>query len=90
MGITRTAYQRKLDRLHEAVDNGVVQGLVDSGWTILSIARKYEVSESKIRNLGVKHGGPIKFPKAKAGIKYDKQHLSDWTDAKKLALTGKW
>jgi len=84
-----SAKQRRLERLKADADSGKIQALVDQGWTILQLAKKYEVSESSVRKVGMSHGGPVRF-NYKQGVKSQAVPMEHWSDAKRLALTARW
>lgn len=84
-----TAYQRRILRLQTDIDNGRIQELVDNGFSILQIAKRYDVSENKIRSYSKIYGGPVFFPQTK-GVKKEADVISEWSDAKRLAISGKW
>jgi len=85
----KSFFQRRFDRLEADVKSGKVQDLVDAGWTILQLAEKYEVSEHHMRRQGKTMGGHIEY-RGKRGKREPTEFTDQWTDGKKLALTGKW
>ena len=89
MGV-RKADQKTLDRMGNDVQSGKVQDLIDQGWTLIQIARKYDVSESYVRRLGATSGGPLRFKKGRGGsLKQETVSPDKWSDAKRLAM-GSW
>ena len=84
-----TPYQRRHMRIQKDVESGKLQELVDQGWTLLQLAKKYEVSDNKVRSFSVAYGGPINFNQS-TGKKSQINPIDQWSDAKKLALTGRW
>ena len=85
----KSFFQRRFERLQADVDSGKVQDLVDAGWTILQLAEKYEVSEHHMRRQGKTMGGTIDY-RGKRGKREETYFVDQWSDAKKLAVTGKW
>lgn len=87
---THAASNKKFQILEHDLNTGKVQKLVDNGWTILQIAKKYDVSESTIRKQSKL--GKLNFMENRnRGSKAEEiALLEQMTPAKRLALSGKW
>lgn len=83
-------HEKKFQILDNDVKNGRVQRMIDNGWTTIQVARKYEVSESTIKRYS--KDGKLSFMENRnRGTKAEEIALSEqMTDAKRLALSGKW
>lgn len=83
-------HEKKFQILDNDVNNGRIQRMIDNGWTTIQVARKYEVSESTIKRYS--KDGKLSFMENRnRGTKAEEIALSEqMTDAKRLALSGKW
>jgi len=87
---THAVSNKKFHVLEHDLNTGKVQKLIDNGWTILQIAKKYDVSESTIRKQSKL--GRLDFMESRnRGSKAEEiALLEQMTPAKRLALSGKW
>lgn len=87
---THAAAHKKFQILEHDLNTGKVQKLIDNGWTVLQIAKKYDVSESTIKKQSKL--GKLNFMESRhRGCKAEEVALLEqMTPAKRLALSGKW